>query len=184
MKTIRDGKGSFSIRPIRQDDLGAVLEVYRQCEDFLSLGPVATASMEMVLKDIELSQSQGGIFCGIYHAEGEMIGVVDFVLKDFEGDPQAAYLSLLMIAKPYRGQGLGKAVAQVVENEIRKESKVTKIMAGVQVNNPNALRFWQRQGYQITGGPARMPDQTTVYHLCKDLIIYQSKIDRTITAPC
>lgn len=184
MKPIQDSKGSFSIRPITQEDLGAILEVYRQCEDFLSLGPVATASMEMVQRDIELSQSQGGSFNGIFDAENTMIGVVDFVLKDFEGDPQAAYLSLLMIAKPYRSLGFGKAVAEAVENEIRKEPKVTKIIAGVQVNNPNALRFWQRQGYQVTSGPERMPDQTTVYHLCKDLKIDPPKMNRTITAPC
>jgi ribosomal protein S18 acetylase RimI-like enzyme len=60
-------------------------------------------------------------------------------------------------------------VAEAVEQEIKKNPSITKIIAGVQVNNPGALRFWQRQGYQITGGPERMPDQTTVYHLRKDL---------------
>jgi ribosomal protein S18 acetylase RimI-like enzyme len=169
MKTIRDAKDIFAIHPIKRGDLSAVLEVYQQCKDFLSLGPVATASMEMVRKDIELSRSQGGVFCGIFTTEGEMIGVVDFVPRYFEGDPQAAYLALLMIAKPHRGKGIGEAVAEAVENEIRKEPKVTKIIAGVQVNNPDALRFWQRQGYQVTGGPELMPDQTTVYHLRKDL---------------
>jgi ribosomal protein S18 acetylase RimI-like enzyme len=169
MKTITDSKGIFAIHPITQEDLGALLEVYRQCEDFLSLGPVSTASMEMVQNDLELSRSQGGIFYGIFTALGEMIGVVDFIPSDYEGDPQAAYLALLMIAKPYRSQGIGQAAAQAVENEIRKDPTVTQIIAGVQINNPDALRFWQRQGYQITGGPELMPDQTTVYHLRKDL---------------
>lgn len=169
MKMIRDGKGSFTIHPIKRRDLGAVLEVYQRCEDFLSLGPVATASMEMVRKDIELSRSQGGIFCGIFTTEGEMIGVVDFVPKDFEGDPQAAYLALLMIAKPFRSLGFGKAVVDAVEHQIREDPQVTKVLAGVQVNNPDALRFWLRRGYQVTGGPELMPDQTTVYHLRKNL---------------
>lgn len=146
-----------------------MLEVYLQCEDFISLGPVATASMEMVLKDIEISQSLGGIFNGIFNADQEMVGVVDFVLKDFEGDPQSAYLALLMIGKPYRSLGIGKAIVEAVEREIQKDPAVTRVLAGVQVNNPDALRFWQRQGYQVTGGPELMPDQTTVYHLRKDL---------------
>ena len=41
--------GPLEIRPVRQQDLQAVLEVYRQCEDFLALGPVAAASMQRIL---------------------------------------------------------------------------------------------------------------------------------------
>jgi len=33
----------LEIRPVTQSNLEAVLEVYRQCEDFLSLGPVGAA---------------------------------------------------------------------------------------------------------------------------------------------
>lgn len=86
---IRDN--SFEVRTITQDDLGAVLDVYLQCEDFLALGPEPTASMAMVLKDIEISQRKGGVFCGVYSADGRMIGVVDFVPRSFEGDPHIAF---------------------------------------------------------------------------------------------
>ncbi len=90
---------SLDIRLISQDDLDAVLAVYQQCEDFLALGPVPTASMQMVLKDIEVSKSEGGIFCGIIFG-GKIIGVVDYVPCNYEGEPEHAYLSLLMIARP------------------------------------------------------------------------------------
>lgn len=129
---------AFEIRPIAQGELDAVLEVYRQCEDFLALGPVPTASMEMVLKDIEISQAENGVFCGIYTANGEMAGIIDYVPSNHGGDPQAAFLELLMIAAPFRNQGLGKAVVEAVENEIRKDAKINTILSGVQVNNPQA----------------------------------------------
>jgi len=93
--------GALEIRPITLAELEAVLEVYRQCEDFLALGPVATASMEMVLNDLEISRGYSGTFCGIYTAKGKMIGVLDYVPRGFEGDPRAADLTLLMIAAPY-----------------------------------------------------------------------------------
>ncbi len=166
MITIEDR--SLEIRPIVQEDLNAILEVYRQCEDFLALGPVATASPEMVLSDLELSKKQGGIFCGIYLANGEMIGVVDYVPSHWEGDPQAAFLSLLMIAAPFRGQGIGAAVVEAVENEIRKDAQITTFFSGVQVNNPQAITFWQRHGYRIVSGPILYPDQTTAFNLRKD----------------
>jgi hypothetical protein len=102
MMTIAIRDYSLAIHPISPDELDAVLNVYRQCEDFLALGPVPTASMEMVLKDIEISKGYGGLFCGIYTSEGKMIGIIDYVPSNFEGDPYASCLSLLMIAAPFR----------------------------------------------------------------------------------
>jgi ribosomal protein S18 acetylase RimI-like enzyme len=168
--TIIISEHSLAIRPIHQDDLNAVLDVYRQCEDFLALGPVSTASLEMVLKDLEISENEGGTFCGIYAADGTMIGVVDYVPNNWEGDPHAAFLSLLMIAAPFRGQGIGAAIVAAVEKEIEKDTRVTAIRSGVQVNNPQAIKFWQSHGYRIVSGPELMPDQTTVFGLRKELI--------------
>jgi hypothetical protein len=53
---------AIEIHPISQDDLDSVLQVYKKCEDFLALGPVPTASMEMVLKDIEVSRKRAAFF--------------------------------------------------------------------------------------------------------------------------
>jgi ribosomal protein S18 acetylase RimI-like enzyme len=162
-------ENSLEIRPVTQDDLEAVLDVYEQCQDFLALGPVATASMQMVLKDIELSRGEGGVFCAVHTAGEKMIGVVDFVPNNYQGNPNHAYLSLLMIAAPFRSQGIGKTILEAVENEIRKDAQVTTLLLGVQVNNPQALRFWQRNGCRIIGGPKLLPDQTIVYDLQKDM---------------
>lgn len=169
MTTIVIPAYSLEIRRIDEQDLESVLEVYRQCEDFLALGPVPVSSLEMVQKDIEISREQGGVFCGIYNIDARMIGVIDYVPNNFEGDPQTAYLSLLMIVALFRKQGIGKAVVEAIENEIKKDVRMHTILSGVQVNNPQAIRFWRRHGYRIVGGPERMPDQTTVFHLRKDL---------------
>jgi ribosomal protein S18 acetylase RimI-like enzyme len=159
----------LEIRPITRNDLDEVLRVYQHCEDFLALGPVATASIEMVMKDIELSKAEGGIFCGIYTADRNMIGVVDYVPKNYLGNPQAAYLELLMIDASFRNRGIGTAVFEAVENEIRKDPSVTVFLAGVQVNNPQAVEFWQRNGFCIVSEPKLMPDQTIAVDLRKDL---------------
>ena len=159
---------NFDIKPIGIECAAAILDVYRQCEDFLALGPQPRASLAMVQDDLRLSEAEG-VFCGIFDAAGQMLGVVDFVPRLFEQDPQRAFLSLLMIAAPYRGQGLGAAVVRYVEQEIRKDPRITTIDSGVQVNNPAAIRFWQRMGYHIIGGPDALPDHTTVFHLRKRL---------------
>src|SRR5690242_929482 len=163
MITTQSKEKLLKIRRVTTEDLPAILHVYQGCEDFLALGPVAKASMEMVLKDLEFSKEEGGIFCGIYTDEGNMIGIVDFVPNNFQGNAGVAYLSLLMIDSSFRDQGVGKTVFDAVENEIRKDPLVTIVRAGVQVNNPLAVHFWQRRGFSIVSEPKLMPDQTTVF---------------------
>jgi len=58
--TIVIPNAGLEMRPVQPNNLDAVLRIYQQCEDFLSLGPVAGASMEMVRKDLEISRDECG----------------------------------------------------------------------------------------------------------------------------
>lgn len=158
----------YQINPITEDDLNSVLEVYRQCEDFLALGPQPHASMEMVLADLEVSRMEGGVFCGIWDQSRTMVGVVDFIPESFQGNPHHAFLSLLMIPKSYRKKGIGAEIATAVEHEISKNTLVTSILSAVQTNNDPAIRFWQKMGYRIVSGPEPQKDGTITYKLQKD----------------
>ena len=159
----------FELRPLTSDDEQAALEVYRGSEDFLALCPVPTGSLEMVLGDMQLSVNAGSQFCGIVDANGTMMGIVDYLVSGFEGNAAHAFLELLMIAQPYRNSGLGSAVVAQVEAEIRRNPEVTAILAGVQVNNSAAVRFWQKMGYWIVSEARDIGDGTTAYDLHKDL---------------
>ncbi len=158
----------LKIKTVTPDDSDAVLEVYRQCEDFLALGPQPKASLAMVLKDMVEAQRERGVFRGIYSGE-KMIGVISYVAKGFEGKAESAFISLLMLIPPYRSQGIGKEIVQRMEKEILKNNQVESVLSAVQVNNPEAIRFWQSNGYRIVGGSEKRPDKTTVLRLRKDV---------------
>lgn len=160
------------ICPIEAEDFAAVLEVYRQCEDFLSLGPQAEASPDMVSTDIQHSKESGGIYCGIFlldAPEKPMVGIVDFSLSGNNGYSDQTFLSLLMIARPYRSRGIGSEVVRLVEAEIKKNPEINKIISGVQVNNPEGIRFWNLMGYQINSGAEPQADGTIAYDLLKKI---------------
>ena len=70
---------TFQCRPLGAGDAEAVFDVYRQCEDFLALGPQPQASAEMVAQDMKLSREQGGLFLGIYLDDGTLAGVFDVI---------------------------------------------------------------------------------------------------------
>ncbi len=159
---------NLELKAITPNYIANVLGIYRQCEDFLALGPVSKASMDMVTADIEEANAESGVFCGIFHAK-KMIGVVSYVPSRFEFRPVDAFILLLMITPPYRQKGIGGAVIDQVEKEICAKGRVRSILCGVQVNNPDAIRFWQKKGYKIVSGPQKRPDKTTVYNLRKDI---------------
>ncbi len=163
---------TFMIRPVREAEMATILEVYCQCEDFLSLTPKPSASMEMVKDDLALSQQNNGVFCGIYNAAGLMMGIVDVVPKGFEGDLATAFIELLMIAQPYRGTGLGSKVVEAIEAEITRDPTVNTILLAVMVNNPAAIHFWERHRYIKIGEPHDEPDGTTVWRFKKPVLSY------------
>jgi len=158
----------IDIKPVTLADHPAIHEVYRQCEDFISLGPIAKASMDMVIADIQEATAESGIYSGIFYGK-KMIGVVSYVPSHFEFRPVDAFILLLMIIPPYRRKGIGGEVLSRIEKDIYSQGRVRAIKCGVQVNNPGAIRFWEKYGYSITGGPELLPDKTTVYHLRKDI---------------
>jgi len=159
---------NITIRPVTPADYPALLEVYRQCEDFISLGPVAKASMDMVLQDIREAKAERGIFCGVFSGP-QMIGVVSNVLSTFEFRPVDAFILLLMLVPSQRSKGAGGAIVDRIEKECQGRGKVRSICCSVQVNNPAAIRFWEKKGYYKYAGPELRPDKTTVYRLRKDI---------------
>ena len=168
------------IRSVSEHELQDVLNVYRACEDFLALGSVPHASMNMVLKDIDSSRREGGRYCGIYSRTGQMIGVVDYVCSGFRNDPRLAYFSLLILAPPFRQTGLGTCVVQLIEAEMQKQHGVTTVLTYVQVNNSGGLQFWTKRGYRVVAGPEMQPDQTTVLHLQKNLCPYEETDPKSV----
>jgi Acetyltransferases len=158
----------FTIQKIDRTAIESIYDVYKNCEDFLLLGPVHTASMQMILDDFRISEDEGGIYCGIFIKE-KMIGVIDFIMSGFEGNTCHAYLSLLMISANYRRQGIGKDVVKAVELEILKNHTIKSIFVSVQTNNKHAINFWEKIGYKIVSGPQLMPDTTITYKLQKDI---------------
>jgi ribosomal protein S18 acetylase RimI-like enzyme len=161
-------RGLIELRNFTTEDYDDILDIYHRCEDFLSLGPQPRASSAMVTKDIDDAGKEGGSFKGIYSGD-TLIGVASYSTKGFNKKLTDAYLYLLMIIPSFRGKGIGTKIVKMIEKEIFTDSKATTIFSGVQVNNLRALKFWRNNGYRVTGGPELMPDNTTVFHLRKDL---------------
>jgi ribosomal protein S18 acetylase RimI-like enzyme len=74
-----------------------------------------------------------------------------------------------MIAAPYRQRGLGEQIVKWIEAEIKKDGQVRAVFSALHINNPGALRFWQKIGYQIIRDPETQTDTTVTYRLQNDI---------------
>jgi ribosomal protein S18 acetylase RimI-like enzyme len=85
------------------------------------------------------------------------------------GDERSLEIERIYVDDEYQGQGLGsKLIDKAMERA--KALKLDYIWLGVWEKNPDAIRFYQRQGFEIFGShPFRMGDeeQTDVLMKCK-----------------
>lgn len=144
-----------------------ILKVYVACEDFLALGPEPKASAAMIERDIKDAETESGVFRAVVHGNSETIGVASYVSHGFEGYPERAFILLLMVMANRRCHGVGGRILHTIEDEIRRETNATEIHTAVQMNNPTARRFWERNGYKAISGAQLRPDGTTVIRLSK-----------------
>ena len=163
MENISSTPVTFELKPIAEQDRPALLTLYRQCEDFIRLGSIAPIDDAMVQTDLDISQRSRGIFLGIWLPDGVLAGVADYIPAGFEGMAECAFIELLMIGRPWRGRGLGAAVLKWIEQRVWKAAEVTALRIGVQVNNPQAINFWEAHGFSRIGGPTLQPDGTVAY---------------------
>ncbi|MFZ5827612.1 MAG: GNAT family N-acetyltransferase [Bacillota bacterium] len=155
----------LQFRPVNEAEIDDLVALYQRCADFIRLGTDKLIDAKMVQADLDISGREGGRFEGIYTANGQLIGVLDVALDGYEGEPDLAFLILLMIDPAYRGQGLGAQVVRRVEIEVWANPRIHRFQTAVQVNNPKAAAFWEAVGFDRISGPTLQPDGTTTYLL-------------------
>jgi ribosomal protein S18 acetylase RimI-like enzyme len=143
--------GCFGVRldERRKDELQAF---YEACADYVELvtgQPPGPNEAEELLASLPRGKGHEDKFViGLFDAPGHQVGVLD-VIRDYP-KPGEWYLGLLMFGPTWRGRRLGDRVYHRLEDWIRElGGKAVHLI--VQEQNPGALRFWQRMGFQVRG---------------------------------
>ena len=157
----------FELISVNKTNIDYAFQVYKECEDFLSLGPESIASFDMVYKDLEYSKESNGIFNLIINEKGDVVGILDYIPNKNGKNGDYCYISLIMIKSQYRNMGYGKRIIKEIEELVRREYGITQFRASVQLNNEKGIRFWKDQGYMICSEPELQPDTTVVVHMKK-----------------
>ena len=145
----------LEMRALGARDYPAVVEIYRQTPRFiveLNGRSADSIGLEMVEEDAAHAANHGATFAGLFLREnGQMVGVADYVPNGYGGQPNRAWIALLLIAEPYQRQGYGSEAYRLIEESIFADPDMQTLGLGVLVNNGPALGFWRTMGYERVG---------------------------------
>lgn len=107
-------------------------------------------------------QTEGRALLGIVRridrndpAQGaELIGVLDFRLHWPE--ETVAYVAMLMVAESVQRQGIGTQAWSLLKPWLANVAGIRTVRAGVEQFNIAALKFWEAQGFVLTGESDRI----------------------------
>ena len=87
-------------------------------------------------------------------AGAELIGVLDFRLHwPTDG---TAYIGLLLVAEPLQHQGIGAQAWSLLKPWLAAAANIHAVRVGVEQFNVVALKFWEAQGFTLTGESDRV----------------------------
>jgi RimJ/RimL family protein N-acetyltransferase len=84
----------------------------------------------------------------------EMIGVLDFRLHWPEAG--VAYLALVLVAEALQRQGVGTQAWSLLKPWLANAAGIHTVRTGVEQFNVVALKFWEAQGFTLTGESDRL----------------------------
>jgi ribosomal protein S18 acetylase RimI-like enzyme len=143
--------GCFGVRldPSRAPELQAF---YEECRDYVELitgAPPAPNEAADLLAALPRGKTHDDKFVvGLFDAPGHLVGVLD-VIRDYPEEAEW-YLGLLLFGPTSRGRRLGERVYRRLEDWVTAEGG-RAIHLIVEEQNPRAIKFWQRMGFEVRG---------------------------------
>lgn len=149
------GATGLTVSRITRDDLPALTELCVGCSAFFEVvggKPGSLSTAEEILQALPPGKTaRSKHLFGFF--DGDALLVVTHLDEDY---PEATdwYVALFIVAPASRKLGLGSRIWAAVESWIRRRGG-TNIGLIVQHQNPGARRFWEAQGFSVTGETAQ-----------------------------
>jgi ribosomal protein S18 acetylase RimI-like enzyme len=146
----------MNIRLANMADLPAIDQLY--FELFQAMAALQPERMQAAKQDMDFVQMAiNDEAFAVWVAEDDQATVVGFALVQWQSTPafacikarHYAYIMDLMVAKPYRSDGIGHALLSAVKEAAQKQG-CSQLELSVLSNNVDAIRFYEREGMAAT----------------------------------
>lgn len=159
-----NNRNPVTLMPLQSEHHSDSLQnVYEQTPTYWQMYDLPSVTPGQAQRDMEeASEVPGRYMMGIVQrlertnplAGAHLIGLIDFRLN--WPDEQTAYLGMIMVAEPYQRHGIGRKAWRLLMNWLRKETDTQTVRLGVEQFNAEALKFFQKIGFQMTGEANRI----------------------------
>ena len=147
-------------------DLDAVYSIYMHSDviPYLGFDPMPRADFVKVLRDLVASQSfyiveQSGRVQGFYRT------------SRYEGrERHVAYLGTFAVAPEARGIGLARSIIETAISRLHSDG-VTRIELMLEADNPRALSFYRKLGFQLEGAMRSAYKRASDAHYVDELVM-------------
>ena len=148
MEGLRSRLPEWEIRPVGEDDFGAVLAMEERCGEFFGLldgAPITAESLRQDMAELPPRCTPDQKHYTALWKDGAPWIVLDLV----EGWPRAKtmFVGLFVVDPALRRQGAGRAVMSALL-QAAKGAGFDRARLGCLLNNPAGHAFWQAMGFQ------------------------------------
>jgi ribosomal protein S18 acetylase RimI-like enzyme len=130
-KTMSD----FVLRKCRSEDVGAVLQLWRQAE--------ATPGVTDTADDLRRAVEEGPAIVLVAEVQGRVVGSIIGTFDGWRGN-----IYRLAVHPDHRRQGVACALVAEVEKRLAQQG-AKRITALVEKDHPWAMTFWEAVGYRV-----------------------------------
>jgi ribosomal protein S18 acetylase RimI-like enzyme len=127
--------GGLSIRDCRLDDVGSVLDLWKQAD--------ATPSVTDTADDLRRAVTDSPAHVLVAEVGGRVIGSIIGTFDGWRGN-----IYRLAVHPDYRRQGVARALLTEVERKLTRQG-AKRITALVEKDHPRAMNFWEAVGYRV-----------------------------------
>ncbi|GCE08791.1 GNAT family N-acetyltransferase [Dictyobacter aurantiacus] len=141
----------YAFRYLTLADTDNVQDLYERCADYVELvtghKPESVAA-QRIFTEIPTGKTYNDkLLIGIFTPDNKLIGIID-AIRDYP-TTQEWYLNLLLLDPQERHRGLGEKIYHVFAGWAATQGAQT-ISLTVLTQNTQALRFWQRLGFEAS----------------------------------
>jgi ribosomal protein S18 acetylase RimI-like enzyme len=129
------GADRLSIRACRLEDIGVVLELWRQAD--------ATPGVTDTADDLRRALAESPAHVLVADVGGRLVGSIIGVFDGWRGN-----IYRLAVHPGHRRQGIARALVAEVEERLARQG-AKRITALVEKDHPGAMTFWEAVGYRV-----------------------------------